>query len=136
MTSIEELNEIIEVTKKFAAKEIRNGVLEADLEGDTEWVKSLWSRSREIGLPGLIVSEESGGVGQSVLCSALLLDVLASECAGLASVFAHHFAGCLALGLAGPDQKERYLAPLADLDREEAAVATVVFPSFEELSKP
>ena len=136
MTSIEELNEIIEVTKKFAAKEIRNGVLEADLEGDTQWVKSLWSRSGEIGLPGLIVSEESGGVGQSVLCSALLLDVLASECAGLASVFAHHFAGCLALGLAGPDQKQRYLAPLADLGREEVAVATVVFPSSEDPEPP
>jgi alkylation response protein AidB-like acyl-CoA dehydrogenase len=132
MTTIEELNEIIEVSKKFAAKEICSGVLEADLESDTQWVKSLWSRSRDIGLPGLIIPEDSGGVGQSVLCSALLLDVLASECAGLASVFAHHFAGCLALGLAGPDQKERYLAPLADLDREEAAVATVVFPSFEE----
>jgi acyl-CoA dehydrogenase len=132
MTTTEELNEIIEVSKKFAAKEIRTGALEADLEGDTQWVKTIWSRSRELGLPGLIIPEESGGVGQSVFCSALLLDVLASECAGLASVFAHHFAGCLALGLAGPDQKERYLAPLADLERPEAAVATVVFPSSEE----
>ena len=131
-TNHEELNEIIEVSKKFAAREIRAGVLEADLASDTQWVRSLWTRSREIGLPGLIVPEEAGGVGQSVLCSALVLDVLASECAGLASVFAHHFAGCLPLDLASPDQKERYLAPLADLEREEAAVATVVFPSRDE----
>ena len=53
----EELNEIIEVSKKFAAREIRAGVLEADLASDTQWVRSLWTRSREIGLPGLIVPE-------------------------------------------------------------------------------
>jgi len=134
MTSVEELNEIIDVCKKFSAKEIRRSALEADLKSDISWVKSLWARSREIGLPGLIIPEESGGVGQSALCGALLVDVLASECAGLASVFAYHFAGCMPLAIASPAQKEKLLVPLANADIEAPAIATVIFPPMLESS--
>ena len=85
MVSTEELNEIIEVSRRFAVKEIHPGFLEADLESDTEWANTVLVKSREIGLPGLMIAEEFGGVGQSALCGALVLDALASECAGLAS---------------------------------------------------
>ncbi len=124
-----EYNEIIDVCRKFAGNEIRDKVQEADLESDTAWLKSIWTKSREIGLPGLIIPEEFNGVGQSELCCALALNVLASECAGFASVLTYHFAGCIALNNGKPSQKERFLAQLADIDISEPAIATVLFPS-------
>ena len=132
MVSTEELNEIIEVSKKFAVKEMHPGFLAADLESDTEWANTVLFRSREIGLPGLIIPEEFSGVGQSALCGALVIDALASECAGLASIIAYHFAGCLPLSLAGGTIKERALKPLANSDSEALAIATLISPSLQE----
>ncbi len=128
MTAVNELNEIIDICNKFSLKEVSGGVLEADMEAKVDWVNALWAKSLEIGLPGLIVPEAFNGVGQSELCCALVLDVLASECAGLASVYAHHFSGCLPIGVGSQSQKDKYFIALANADVNKPAIATVIFP--------
>lgn len=134
MAKVDALNEILDLCKKFVSREAGNTVLDADLESDTGWVKTIWTKSAQIGLPGLMIPEEFSGVEQPALCGALVIDTLASQCAGLASVFAYHFAGCLLLGRAGQVQKEKVLVPLANIDTEETAIATVIFPSFQDSS--
>jgi len=134
MAKVDALNEILDLSKKFVSREAGNTVLDADLESDTGWVRSIWKKSAQIGLPGLMIPEEFGGVQQPSLCGALVIDALASQCAGLATVFAYHFACCLLLGGAGQAQKEKYLVPLANIDTEDTAIATVIFPSFQESS--
>ncbi len=129
MPLIDEYNEVIETCEKFARNEIAPQALEADLEADIGWARSIWTKSREIGLPGLLIPEEFNGVGQSEGCSALTLNVLASECAGIASIFAHHFAAAIPVTGGNQAQKEKYLLPLANVDVDEPSIAAVIFPS-------
>lgn len=129
MAVIEEYNEIIETCEKFAKNEIAAQALEADLEANIGWARSIWTKSLEIGLPGLLIPEEFNGVGQSELCGALTLNVLAAECAGIASIFAHHFAAAIPITSGNNGQKEKYLAPLTNVDVDEPNIAAVIFPS-------
>ncbi len=128
MAAVEELNEILDVCKKFSLKEISGGALDADMESNIDWVKAIWTKSLEIGLPGLIIPEEFNGVGQSAQCCAMVVDSLAFECAGLASVYAHHFAGCLPVGTGHQTQQNKYFSALANTDANKPAVAAVIFP--------
>jgi alkylation response protein AidB-like acyl-CoA dehydrogenase len=129
---VEAFDEIIDVCRKFAKKEIAPMALEADLTPGPDWVKSIWIKGQEIGIPRVLIPEDFGGVNQSDLCCALILDVLASECAGVASVFAHHFAGCAAIMAGGQEQKEKYLLPLCNVANDDPEIVTVIFPSHME----
>jgi len=123
----DEFKEILDVSTKFAGKEIGPGALEADLHPSIDWTKSLWTKSLEVGFPGLLIPEDYRGFGQSALCGALVLDTLASECAGAASVFAHHFAACTCIMAGNKKQKETYLPLLANSDTTGPIIGTVVF---------
>jgi alkylation response protein AidB-like acyl-CoA dehydrogenase len=123
----DEFKEILDVSVKFAAKEIGQGVLEADLHPSTTWTESLWTKSMEVGFPGLLIPEDYRGFGQSELCGALVLDILATECAGVASVFAHHFAACKCIMSGNKKQKETYLPLLANSNTAGPTIGTVVF---------
>ncbi len=83
--------------RRFVKKEIRDQVLSADSAADQAWAKAIWNKSTALDLPGLLVPEANQGVEASPLYCALLLDVIAGDCAGIASLFAVHFSACLAL---------------------------------------
>lgn len=91
-----EYNEIIAECRRFAKKEIQPLALDMDLVPAPETLETLWQKSHALDLPVLLVPERFGGIGYPELCAALVLDVLASECAGVASVFAHHFTASIA----------------------------------------
>lgn len=94
--SVSQFKAVINECRRFCRNEISSGVLDADLYPDGEWVKEIWAKSIQCDLPVLCIPEKYDGAGYSEYCCALVLDVLSSECAGLASVFANHYAACLA----------------------------------------
>ncbi|MBN2282768.1 MAG: acyl-CoA/acyl-ACP dehydrogenase [Deltaproteobacteria bacterium] len=121
----EELRDILELSRKFAAKEIGPHMPDIDLTPSPDWTRSLWTKSRDVGFPGLLIPEEFGGFGQSDLCAALVVDVLAGECAGVASVFAHHFAAARCIASGSDEQKKTFLPMLANADGAEPVIGTV-----------
>jgi acyl-CoA dehydrogenase len=126
---LSEFNAIISECRRFARNQIRPGVLDADLGLDTDWVKKIWKKSMALDLPVLSVPEIYDGAGYPDLCCAFVLDVLASECPGLASVFAYHYDACL-LGMKGEDkQKEILFKSLTNNGDSSPSVFSVIFPS-------
>jgi len=93
----DEYNEIITECRRFAKKEIQPAFLEMDSKPDLKWLRTMWEKSSSLDLPQLIIPESINGVGYPEKCAALVLDTLAMECAGAASLFAGHFAACAAL---------------------------------------
>lgn len=123
------LPDLLEAFRRFARNEILPHALEADRDRDTEWVRAVWARAREVGLPGLHLPEACGGSGFSVAAAAAFLDAAASRCAGVASVFAYHFAAVWALWTAGGEGRTSDLKRLAGAAPGVAPIATVLFPS-------
>ena len=56
--ALAEFNAIINECRKFARNEINPGVLEADLDLDTDWVRKILEKSTALDLPFLPVPEE------------------------------------------------------------------------------
>jgi butyryl-CoA dehydrogenase len=126
---INEYNEIISECRRFARNEIRPEALEKDLNHDPEWALGLWLKSHELDIPGLLLPENYNGPGYPELCGAYVLDALAMECAGVASIFAHHFAACLPLSCIN-DSLSGNIKKLWDAKNAETkAIATVIFPN-------
>ena len=125
----EELIEMIDLSKRFMKNEIEEGALEADLNRDDQWLLKIWEKSAEIGYPNLVIPEEYGGVGQSDLCAGLVLDAFASGCAGIASLFAGHFAACRCISMADDLIKRKYLAAIAQTGVRKDGIAALVLPS-------
>ena len=121
----EELIEMIDVSKRFVKNEIEEGVLEADLNRDEQWLLKIWEKSAEIGYPNLVIPEEYGGVGQSDLCAGLVLDAFASGCAGIASLFAGHFAACRCISMADDLIKHKYLTAIAQTGVRKDGIAAL-----------
>jgi alkylation response protein AidB-like acyl-CoA dehydrogenase len=91
-------NDIIAECRRFARREIAPLALEMDLAPDPVGLDGVWQKSHALDLPVLLIPERFGGVGYPALCAALILDTLASACAGIASVFAIHLAASAAVG--------------------------------------
>lgn len=127
--SIKEYNEVIKECRKFAKKEIQPDVLEQDKEPDSEWVKTIWEKSFDLDLPVLLLPESFGGVGYPLFCGALVLDALASECAGISSVYTNHFTFCLPFLSANDDQKEKHIPSLLNKNGDGPGIGSVIFPS-------
>jgi alkylation response protein AidB-like acyl-CoA dehydrogenase len=127
--SFNEYNEILNECRKFAKNEIRDQALEVDLTPDISWVKGIWSKSSQMDIPSLLIPESYGGAGYSELCCALVLDTIASECAGIASIFAHHFTACIPLIYSGAERSEKYIRRIAGEEEDRSVIASVIFPS-------
>lgn len=123
-----ELNDIVNECKRFARNEIREQVLEIDLNPSPAALQGIWSKSAQLDIPSLLLPEVYGGAGYPALCCALVLDTFASECAGIASVFAHHFTACMPLSETQPDCCETYSTRIARMEGYGAAPAAVIFP--------
>lgn len=129
-----EMQAIVDVCRRFAVADLRQGALDADLASDSAWVRTVWRQSAELGLPALLLPEDLGGAAQDHLCAALVLDTLAAECAGVASIFLHHYAAIGAL--ANDPAQTALLAPhLANSPGNKPCIAAVIFPAEDDATR-
>ena len=128
---LKELNDILNECKRFAKKEIRDLSLEADLNPSPEVLQAVWNKSAELDLPALSLPEVYGGAGYPAFCCALVVDAFSTECAGFASVFAHHFAACIPLSIPPVERGEYFTARMTGMEEGGAFPATVIFPHGE-----
>jgi alkylation response protein AidB-like acyl-CoA dehydrogenase len=98
----------------FARKELNAGAEDRDRE--CTFSRDLWSKCGEMGLPGLPVPEEYGGIGQDPLTTAIALEAFGYGCedGGLVfSVCAHLLACVIPVWKHGSEElKQRYLPSL------------------------
>src|SRR3990172_11497476 len=101
---------------RFAQRELNGGVLERDRE--QVFPHELWLKCGEMGLQGLPVPEEYGGVGLDPLSVAIALEALGYGCqdGGLVfSICAHLLACVVPIWKHGnEDQKRKYLPGLSN----------------------
>jgi len=124
--SVNNYGAIIKECSRFAKKEICDQALDADFISNSKWLTSIWTKSMAVDLPLLPIPEKFNGVGESELCCAIILDLLASDCAGIASAFAFHYAGCIPII---EDQKTNGLSAITNADPKKPVIATIIFPS-------
>ncbi len=114
--SMAEYNEILTESRRFAKQEIQPAALEMETAPDTAWLTGIWHKSRQLDLPALLLPASCDGAAFTEMGAALILDTLAAHCAGVASVFAHHFAACVGMSHANakatlPEACRQILAP-------------------------
>jgi alkylation response protein AidB-like acyl-CoA dehydrogenase len=122
---------IHKVCRDFRRKEIEPVALELDEAYDPQLVRAVWSKSLELDLPSMLVPEELGGVGQSVLTAAQVLDEVSGACAGVAAIFACHLVACIPV-IEGGENGTRLLRALAGEDKEPPMLA-LAFPEVFEV---
>ncbi len=121
------INEIITECRKFAVNEIRENVLNNDFSPDIDWVRMIWDKSRQMDLPFLPIPDVYSGGGCSSLECAVILNLLAKECAGIASVYALHFTTCMLLLQTSADQQSRLFKNMTENDAR-LKITSVIFP--------
>ena len=108
----EEQNLLQETLRRFMSEKLPPQRLRACFDEGSGFDESLWQGAAEVGLPGLIVSEEFGGSGLEMLDLALAFEVLGEAAAP--GPFLGHALATLAIGRAGsPEQKQKWLPKLA-----------------------
>ncbi|RJP32171.1 MAG: hypothetical protein C4536_06730 [Actinobacteria bacterium] len=125
----DEANVIRKVCRDFCRKEIEVSALELDAHYDLEKLRGILVRSVELEILTMLIPEEYGGVGSSVLAAAQVLDELAYGCAGVATIFAYHLAALVALIEGG---KEELLKELSAADSPQPTMLTLAGPDMEE----
>ncbi len=123
------IQEAVSECRRFLKHEIHDKVLETDLQKATDWVDRIWEKSRQLDLPFLLLPEDYNGAGFSPYSCAVLLDIIAAECAGIASVFALHYTGCIALLSADSRQQALLFPRLTGAGALRPALIAPVFPS-------
>jgi alkylation response protein AidB-like acyl-CoA dehydrogenase len=126
---IKEYNEIVSECRRFARNEIRPEALERDLTLATDWVLGLWRKSHELDIPWLLLPENINGAGYPELCGAYVLDAIAMECAGVASIFAHHFSACIPLSHINGAHTENKKILWDAKNSRIPLIGTVIFPN-------
>ncbi len=104
--------EIISAVRQFVDKEIIPNAQE--LEHSDTYPQSIVDQMRELGLFGLMIPEEYGGLGESLLTYALCVEELARGWMSVSGVINTHFIVAYMLRQHGTDeQKERFLPRMA-----------------------
>ena len=109
----EEDRQLRETVRDFV-EEVANPVWQ-QIDRDDKIPESVLARARELGLFGLTIPPEFGGLGLSIVQKALVHEMLGRGPWGLASYISVHTGiGCIGIQLYGtPAQKERYLPRMA-----------------------
>jgi len=116
----EEQEMLQETVRGFVQNECPTTRLRALFDAGEGHDPGLWSALAEMGIAGLIVSEEHGGAGMELLDLALVAEVLGES--ALPGPFLGHALACLGVGLQGsPAQQRKILPALASGER----IATV-----------
>ncbi|MDQ1667479.1 MAG: hypothetical protein QOH75_3510, partial [Actinomycetota bacterium] len=108
----DEESAIVGVVREFVDNEVRPSVHE--LEQSDTYPEQLIERMKQLGVYGLLVPEEHGGVDVSAVCFTLVTEQLARGWMSLAGAMGGHSVVCYLLRTYGtPEQRDRYLPRLA-----------------------
>ncbi|GAA4233691.1 acyl-CoA dehydrogenase family protein [Actinomadura meridiana] len=108
----EQRRDFRDTLRDFCRKEVLPGAARRDAEA--EYPAALVARLADMGLMGITVPEEYGGLGLDMVTQVLAMEEVAYADASLGSVFAGHYLGMEALRVFGSsEQRERYLPGLA-----------------------
>ena len=105
-------NEIIATVRQFVEKEVIPNAPE--LERTDTYPQAIVDQMREMGLFGLMIPQEYGGLGESLLTYALCVEELARGWMSISGVLNTHFIVAYMLRQHGTDeQKQRFLPRMA-----------------------
>jgi len=108
----EEQQEILKVVRQFVEKEIIP--VATDLEHKDEYPTDIVEGLKELGIFGLMIPEEYGGLGESLLTYALVVEELARGWMSISGVINTHFIVAYLLIQHGTEeQKQKYLPKMA-----------------------
>jgi len=108
----EDQRDILDAVKTFVDKEILPYA--TDLEHKDEFPEAIVDGMKEMGLFGLMIPEEHGGLGESLLTYALVVEQIARGWMSVSGVINTHFIVAYMLMQHGtPEQKERLLPLMA-----------------------
>ncbi|TGE37022.1 acyl-CoA dehydrogenase [Desulfosporosinus fructosivorans] len=109
----EERQLMLNVARDFVEKEVKPVAMQIDRT--SEFPMKLFKRAGELGLLGVTVSEEYGGLGGDQTTLALIMEEIAKSLPVLTVAMGAHslLAGGLLDMLGTPQQKNKYLAPAA-----------------------
>ena len=102
-------NEIISTVRQFVEKEVIPNAPE--LERTDSYPQSIVDQMREMGLFGLMIPEEYGGLGESLLTYALCVEELARGWMSISGVLNTHFIVAYMLRQHGTDEQKQRLLP-------------------------
>ena len=100
------------LARRMAEEHLRPRAAQVDRDGQfpVDSIKELG----KVGLWGLRIPKEYGGVGADMLSTVLVFEALAQECASTAMCFKMHLEAAKPLAhVATPEQAERFLRPIA-----------------------
>ena len=113
--------EIVETVRSFVENEV---IPVADeLEHRDEFPEKIYEGMREMGLFGLTVPEEYGGVGESLTTYALTVVELARGWMSLSGILNTHFMGCYLISKFGTSEQRDRLLPMMATGEVRAALA-------------
>jgi alkylation response protein AidB-like acyl-CoA dehydrogenase len=105
-------NEIISTVRQFVEKEVIPNA--AELERTDTYPQAIVDQMREMGLFGLMIPAEYGGIGESLLTYALCIEELGRGWMSISGVLNTHFIVAYMLRQHGTDeQKQRFLPRMA-----------------------
>ncbi|TYB45484.1 acyl-CoA dehydrogenase family protein [Actinomadura chibensis] len=108
----DQTRDLRDTLREFCRREVMPGAARRDAAA--EYPAELFARLAGMGLMGITVPEELGGLGLDMRTQVLAMEEIAYADASLGSVFAGHYLGMETLRQFGsPDQRERYLPGLA-----------------------
>jgi alkylation response protein AidB-like acyl-CoA dehydrogenase len=112
---------IVETVRDFVEKEV---IPVADeMEQRDEFPEEIVDQMKELGLFGLTVPEEFGGVGESLTTYALTVVELARGWMSLSGVLNTHFMGCYLINKFGTDEQKKSFLPRMATGEIRAALA-------------
>ena len=103
-------NEILANVREFVDKEIPPNV--HDLEAADEYPEQIVAGMAEMGLFGLTIPEEYGGLGESLLTYALVVEQIARGWMSVSGVINTHFIVAYLVMQHGTDEQKRRLLPM------------------------
>ncbi|MEX0759113.1 MAG: acyl-CoA dehydrogenase family protein, partial [Tistlia sp.] len=107
----EEIVQLRETVRRFVADEVEPRANEIDATNQVP--EAILDKARELGLFGLSIPEEYGGIGESELASSVALEAMSHGPGGV-TFYVAPSAPAAAIRFAGTDeQKQRYLPDLA-----------------------
>ena len=101
--------EILSAVKTFVDKEIIPYA--TDLEHKDEFPEAIVEGMKEMGLFGLMISEEYGGLGESLLTYALVVEQIARGWMSVSGVINTHFIVAYMIAQHGTDEQKQYFLP-------------------------
>ncbi|MFN2594942.1 MAG: acyl-CoA dehydrogenase family protein [Actinomycetota bacterium] len=102
---------IVETVKDFVENEVIP--VADDLEHADEYPEKIVEQMKELGLFGLTVPEEYGGIGESLITYAMVVVELARGWMSLSGVLNTHFMGCYLINKFGTAEQKNLLPRLA-----------------------